>query len=118
MKIKIRLGTDGRSTMEVECIIKQLKLESGEVINVGLDKRYKGLYFATHIESGLMTIPACYYDEFRSMTAGTLALKPDSIKNALRIVKHTFDQIYKTQGLTFEQKLKNREKELEGVNKK
>ena len=116
-KVTINARTKDNSAMVIEGNRHKIKLDSGEVINVVTDRRevhpvFGRQWFVTHIDSGLWIIPKRYYCFPRIVWSHDCDLDPTTEKNALKIAKHTFDTIYRTQNRTFAQVLADREKEL------
>ena len=118
-KVTINARTKDNSAMVIEGNRHKIKLESGEVIDVVTDRRevhpvFGRQWFVTHIDSGLNIVPPRYYCYPHIIWDYDIDLDPTTERNALKIAKHTFNTIYRTQNKTFAQILEEREKQLKG----
>ncbi len=118
MKVTIKIKMIDGSTKEITGSKRKLKLKSGEVIDVVVDKRKDeilgDMWFVTHVESGLALVPNWYYCYPRMLIREECDLDPITAKNALDIVKYEFDKLYKEKGIKFYDKWNSRETELKG----
>lgn len=121
MKTKIEIRTKDGSKKKIKGFKTQLKLKSGEIINVVVDKRkdkyYGNMWFVTHIESGLLIVPPQYYCFPRLIVdLDELDLDPDTKDNALEIAKYNLDRIYAKRGKTFTEIWNERERLIKEAN--
>ena len=112
MKQEIKIRMENGKDRIIKGNKRTITFLSGETINVITDKRADKMWYVTHCASGLNIVPPRYYVYPRIVFFGDCDLDPTTEKNAIEIVRFTFDGYYKLYGKRFCDIWQEREKQL------